>query len=189
MNRTTHCEACNRSYKQIKPHLKTKKHQKNALLLQQNGGDEVDNLVEQMDNLNIEEQCSICLENISENQHSTECGHHFHKDCIGNWRRMKNNCPNCRHQLPPLQPVLPPQFFDFHRRRQHPRQRRYIRGYIREPIMVRRPISMFERQQSIFNHNLVDILLRTISILETFDNGDPTALQNARDRLMQELNR
>jgi hypothetical protein len=182
MNRTTHCEACNRSYKQIKPHLKTKKHQKNALLLQQRqqNGDNVDDLVEQMDNLNIEEQCSICLENISENQHSTECGHHFHKDCIGNWRRMKNNCPNCRHQLPPLRPQPPP--FDFNMSRVFHR---------RQPRIVRRPISMFVRQpmQLRFNHNLVDILLSTISLLESFDYPDPTALQDARNRLMQELNR
>ena len=89
---STYCNACDRSYKQIKSHLKTKKHKKNTLLLEES---------------QETHKCSICLDDISSNElKTTECDHHFHKDCIENWRRVKNNCPNCRHILPSLQPPL-----------------------------------------------------------------------------------
>ena len=147
----TYCNACHRAYKQIKPHLKTKKHAKNTLLLQQQQEPQETH------------ECSICLDDIPSNElKTTQCGHHFHKDCIKNWRRMKNNCPNCRHILPPLQP--PPVI----RRRNNQRER---------PIIVQRPI----------NHSLINVLIETIALFEQFDI-DPNILNDARMRLMQLLN-
>ena len=45
------------------------------------------------------EECSICLEKIKSGDHKTKCGHHFHKHCIGNWMRIRHNCPNCRADI------------------------------------------------------------------------------------------
>ncbi len=63
-----------------------------------------------------EEICSICLnaiiintiisnetenngrtgnENIVIPIHKTKCGHYFHAECINQWYRKKNTCPNC----------------------------------------------------------------------------------------------
>ena len=163
---STHCDACNRAYKQIKPHLRTKKHAKNTLLLQQ-PPQEI-------------HECSICLDNISLSElHTTQCGHHFHKDCINNWRAMKNNCPNCRAIIPPLQ--------------RQPRERIY--GYQEVAVERRqrerrqRERRQRERQNVRPNHNnLINVLIETINLFERFDNIDPNILNNARFRLMQLLN-
>ena len=44
-------------------------------------------------------ECSICLDTIKKNGKKTKCGHHFHKKCIKQWRRIKHNCPNCRAHI------------------------------------------------------------------------------------------
>jgi len=148
----THCNACNRAYKQIKPHLKTKKHAKNTLLLQQ-----------RQEPQEIHE-CSICLDDISSSKlQTTQCGHYFHKDCIDNWRRMKNNCPNCRHNLPP--PPRP-----------------------RAIVAARQRNNQRERPIIQPNYNLINVLIETIALFEQFDNMNPSILNNARFRLMQLLN-
>jgi chromosome segregation ATPase len=46
--------------------------------------------------------CSICLDNIHENDDNelkieTRCNHNFHKNCLDKWD--KNTCPNCRSFL------------------------------------------------------------------------------------------
>jgi hypothetical protein len=46
--------------------------------------------------------CSICLDNIHENDDNelkieTICNHNFHKNCLDKWK--KNTCPNCRSFL------------------------------------------------------------------------------------------
>ena len=98
----TYCEPCKRHYKNIKPHLKTKKHLKNLQTYQTSM-------------INIEEngeeiECSICLDNISSNNlHTTSCKHTFHKKCIGQWLKHHNNCPNCRQEFQPIireQPIF-----------------------------------------------------------------------------------
>jgi len=40
-------------------------------------------------------QCSICLENINENEKISKwtCTHYFHKECLNYWNK---SCPNCR---------------------------------------------------------------------------------------------
>ena len=43
-----------------------------------------------------ENECSICLENISSNQILLNCNHTFHKQCIDKWFLTNTNCPNCR---------------------------------------------------------------------------------------------
>jgi len=169
----THCNACNRAYKQIKPHLKTKKHAKNTLLLQQRqqyAAAAEARLQEPQEPQEIHE-CSICLDEISSNKlQTTQCGHHFHKDCLDNWRRMKNSCPNCRHNLPQLQRPAP----------QVPRERA-IAAAIRRNNQRERPIIRP-------NYNLINVLIETITIFEQFDHIDPNVLNNARFRLMQLLN-
>lgn len=42
--------------------------------------------------------CSICMDsNTDKNFVMTQCGHHFHKECVEPWINVKKNCPNCRH--------------------------------------------------------------------------------------------
>ena len=45
------------------------------------------------------DSCAICLEEfkISDNTHQTECGHKFHKKCLGTWFRENQSCPLCRN--------------------------------------------------------------------------------------------
>ena len=46
-----------------------------------------------------EEKCSICLENIENNEYNLpECNHNFHTNCIITWFRAGHNCcPLCRN--------------------------------------------------------------------------------------------
>jgi hypothetical protein len=48
------------------------------------------------------EECTICLENVilRDKKHTiTKCNHHFHKECLKDWKKIKNNCPCCRTKL------------------------------------------------------------------------------------------
>uniref|UniRef100_A0ABM5FXV1 RING-type E3 ubiquitin transferase n=1 Tax=Pogona vitticeps TaxID=103695 RepID=A0ABM5FXV1_9SAUR len=54
--------------------------------------------------------CVICHEELnSEQLHVLDCGHRFHKLCIGPWIKEHNTCPTCRHHilLPEDYPELP----------------------------------------------------------------------------------
>ena len=181
----TYCEACHRAYKQIKPHLKTKKHAKNTLLLQR-----------QQEPQEIHE-CSICLDEISsDNLHTTQCGHHFHRDCINSWREMKNSCPNCRGILPPLQ--RPQQAAQAAQARAQARaqiayqarQRAVVAAEFRQRARQRVVAAARQRERLIIqpNYNLINILLETIDLFEQFENMNPAVLNDARFRLMQLLN-
>lgn len=46
-------------------------------------------------------ECSICLDDIKENMHTTKCNHIFHVKCINEWCNTfdKNTCPKCRFIL------------------------------------------------------------------------------------------
>lgn len=47
-------------------------------------------------------ECTICLEKVvlrDEEYIITKCNHNFHKKCLNNWTRIKNNCPSCRTNL------------------------------------------------------------------------------------------
>lgn len=38
--------------------------------------------------------CSICLENVT--NVPLKCGHAFHDECVLEWFKINNTCPNCR---------------------------------------------------------------------------------------------
>lgn len=43
------------------------------------------------------QECSICLDNISENAvKCCQCGHCFHEECIKRWLKNNSTCPLCR---------------------------------------------------------------------------------------------
>ena len=44
--------------------------------------------------------CCICLDDILSNIKTTKCNHIFHKKCINNWLKEKNECPLCREFNP-----------------------------------------------------------------------------------------
>ena len=46
-------------------------------------------------------QCCICLKNFVKRNNCSrlDCGHLFHKACISDWIRIKNQCPYCRQQV------------------------------------------------------------------------------------------
>tara|TARA_B110000285_G_C15098694_1_gene603649 strand:+ start:1675 stop:1965 length:291 start_codon:yes stop_codon:yes gene_type:complete len=57
-----------------------------------------------------EQECSICLtflreEPVTANEidkfFRTPCNHKFHKSCILKWMTEKQQCPECRAELPP----------------------------------------------------------------------------------------
>lgn len=45
------------------------------------------------------QECSICLENITNDNITTKCDHHYHKLCLDNWRNINNTCPMCRKNI------------------------------------------------------------------------------------------
>lgn len=61
--------------------------------------DELDNMMGNL-NLNQEVECSICLENIQQNDKiTTACYHTFHTECLNSWKQINNICPCCRDRL------------------------------------------------------------------------------------------
>lgn len=42
------------------------------------------------------EECSICMEKLSETDRPISCGHYMHKDCLKRWLRDNKRCPMCR---------------------------------------------------------------------------------------------
>lgn len=49
---------------------------------------------------NSKNKCNICLDYlILKSCQLLECKHIFHKDCLANWRAVKNHCPNCRKMI------------------------------------------------------------------------------------------
>ncbi len=40
--------------------------------------------------------CSICFNDNDNNGKKLPCGHGFHQNCIKEWSKIKNSCPNCR---------------------------------------------------------------------------------------------
>ena len=49
-----------------------------------------------------DKECSICMEKCKIDDMVTDikCKHLFHKECIMEWGKYKNECPNCREKLP-----------------------------------------------------------------------------------------
>ena len=55
-------------------------------------------------NITIKEHlddCSICLENIINEEHKkiTTCNHTFHEECMVRWMSLNHSCPLCRKNL------------------------------------------------------------------------------------------
>ena len=54
---------------------------------------------------NLDNDCSICLEDMSmrDSRRLNPCHHKFHNQCIGNWLATPggagNTCPMCRHYI------------------------------------------------------------------------------------------
>jgi len=47
--------------------------------------------------INHSENCSVCLDTLSNKICKIPCGHMFHKHCLIDWIRYDNNlCPNCQ---------------------------------------------------------------------------------------------
>ena len=49
-----------------------------------------------INNININNECCICLSNIDNNKVILNCNHFFHKNCILSWMDTRQNCPICR---------------------------------------------------------------------------------------------
>ena len=44
--------------------------------------------------------CPICIDSLTNaTQHTTSCGHTYHKTCIEKWLTGHSNCPLCRAQI------------------------------------------------------------------------------------------
>ena len=53
--------------------------------------------IEEIVQLKINEECSICLESSDDTDFVLlNCGHKFHTSCLANWLINKRNCPICR---------------------------------------------------------------------------------------------
>lgn len=50
------------------------------------------------EDIELEDECVICLEPFSENDIIRElgCSHFFHVECINDWETKSNTCPCCR---------------------------------------------------------------------------------------------
>ena len=57
--------------------------------------------VSNVNNVNNIPTCSICLEDISDSMLmiAEKCKHVFHNDCMKEWLKNNNTCPNCRADL------------------------------------------------------------------------------------------
>ncbi|EDK31529.2 zinc finger, C3HC4 type (RING finger) protein (macronuclear) [Tetrahymena thermophila SB210] len=60
-----------------------------------------ENQVQQQQNPIQEEQCSVCLIEFQESDQIriTICDHIFHSECLLQWLKSQENCPNCRKDL------------------------------------------------------------------------------------------
>ena len=58
--------------------------------------------------------CPICLEELTDNEMTTSCGHMFHQKCIDEWENHSTTCPVCRtHIFEPRQQESPLTFEEF----------------------------------------------------------------------------
>lgn len=53
-------------------------------------------------------ECSICLSEVASDRSVLPCGHSFHSECIGEWFKHKESCPNCRYWEPSEDDKIPP---------------------------------------------------------------------------------
>ncbi|KAF3322968.1 E3 ubiquitin-protein ligase RING1-like protein [Carex littledalei] len=64
-------------------------------------------IVERREEEKTEEECTICLEKIFDNENKeavvkeTPCGHIYHGECIDKWLEIHVSCPLCRYKMTP----------------------------------------------------------------------------------------
>jgi hypothetical protein len=46
-----------------------------------------------------EKICNICINTVEDEFYKTKCLHNFHPECITNWLKVNETCPNCRNDL------------------------------------------------------------------------------------------
>ncbi len=57
----------------------------------------------------MENECSICKEELTKNIRETLCQHRFHDKCLRQWEETKHNsCPLCRRNLYPFRDIVEP---------------------------------------------------------------------------------
>lgn len=49
--------------------------------------------------INEQDECTICLDEINADSQELICKHKFHQDCLDNWQNRSNACPNCRQDI------------------------------------------------------------------------------------------
>jgi len=49
------------------------------------------------DNIDINNECVICLEDIDNKKAILNCNHAFHKHCVLEWMNLQQKCPICRN--------------------------------------------------------------------------------------------
>lgn len=47
----------------------------------------------------IDQTCSICMDNIDSAGLSLNCNHRFHENCLRSWLEVNNTCPICRKEI------------------------------------------------------------------------------------------
>lgn len=47
----------------------------------------------------MEGKCSLCLDNFQHDPHITKCGHKFHHNCLSEWLKKQECCPDCPNLL------------------------------------------------------------------------------------------
>ncbi len=55
------------------------------------------------------QQTCFCQEDFKtgDTLHFMPCDHAYHKDCLLNWLKLHNSCPNCRAEIPGESVVSP----------------------------------------------------------------------------------
>jgi hypothetical protein len=48
-------------------------------------------------NIDINNECVICLENMDNKKAILNCNHAFHKQCVLEWMKLQQKCPICRN--------------------------------------------------------------------------------------------
>ncbi|CAN0929297.1 E3 ubiquitin-protein ligase SIRP1 [Linum grandiflorum] len=57
-------------------------------------------MLSEVEAVNGEEICTICLDNLETPAVEMPCRHQFHEACIVNWLRKSHYCPICRFEMP-----------------------------------------------------------------------------------------
>jgi hypothetical protein len=120
------------------------------------------------------ENCSICMEPLSQDVIPISCGHCFHPGCLEPWRREHTTCPMCRASLIGEDPLD---------QAQHTEGRRFLRVAPAAPnSMIQFIDQVFPqvvRYQSRQSRNLSEMFINGRNVqLQVLMEHDPTILNN-----------